>query len=151
MDKKKLTDILEFYRDEYNMKQFVDIVVLKNRNVPLSIFEHFVTTYSKKYNTTYYIKRNTGENVEFNVYQNYKQQLNGNKKKEFDPYCRCEIHNLIELEYKCLDKMYKFSSSIGQLNFFRWVIKNLMTEYIEINLNEIYNDMKLKIKNNNKK
>ena len=41
----------------------------------------------------------------------------------------------------------KIETTIGQLNFFKWAISNLIIEYINIHKNEIEEDMNQSLKN----
>jgi hypothetical protein len=154
MNNKTLSNLLEFYSNSYNLKLFVDVVVLKKKDkyIPLRVFEWFVTNYTKKNNIYYDIERPNSKVETFYVYRSYQAQLKGNKKKEFDPFCRCEVKELQKLEYKDSDgKIYSFHTSIGQLNFFRWVIQNLIIDYITKNYTTIYDDMEKNYKNKTNK
>ena len=97
---------------------------------------------------------------EFVVYLNYKLQLKAYSKGQFDPFCRRsrldfhydknQIINYIKkkqldlpdiLEYLDENKDGYFTTTSGQLNFFRWIIKNNIIEYITKYITEIENDM----------
>ena len=84
-----------------------------------------------------------------NVFHSYKSQLKAYSKKRFDPFCRRD-----RLLFKIDDKS-SIETTIGQLNFFKWAISNLIIDYIEINKQDIENDMNLSLKqmklNNDKK
>ena len=130
---------LEKYYDEKNIKKLSNI--LDNNKVSLRIIDWFVTNYSKKNNVSYEIyKTETGKltftpanNVFFkqiNVYHSYKSQLKSFNKKKFDPFCRknrIQFHNL--------------ETTVGQLNFLRWAIDNLIIDYIIKDFHLIENDM----------
>jgi hypothetical protein len=75
---------------------------------------------------------------------NYKSQLKAYSKKQFDPFCRRE-----RIEFSIGKK--KIITTIGQLNFFKWAIDNLIIEYINDNLINIENDMNLSISSNSLK
>ena len=77
---------------------------------------------------------------EFLVYQDYKLQLKGYSKKQFDPFCR---RSRINFYYN--DKE-SFITTVGQLNFFRWIINNKILDYINSNLKKIEQDMNSCIK-----
>jgi len=97
---------------------------------------------------------------EFIVYINYKLQLKAYSKKQFDPFCRrsridyyYNKHNLLDyIKKNNLDvpniKQYLetndesyFTTTTGQLNFFRWIINNKIIDYILLNIKEIDKDM----------
>ena len=69
-----------------------------------------------------------------NVYHSYKSQLKAYSKKRFDPFCRRD-----RLEFMVNDN--PIETTIGQLNFFKWAIKNLVIEYIVNHKTEIEADM----------
>ena len=75
-----------------------------------------------------------------NVFHSYKSQLKAYSKKKFDPFCRRD-----RLSFK-LDDEYSVETTIGQLNFFKWAISNLVLEYIELNKDDIENDMNNSLK-----
>jgi hypothetical protein len=137
--------LLEFYDKGSNLKQFVDVVVFKNKNLPLRLLNWFVTNYSKKKHIFYDIKRPTGRIENFQVFKSYRAQLKGNKKREFDPFCR---GSTITLEYEADgENKITFQTAICQLKFFKWAIENLILQYVESNFEDISNDMR---ENNNK-
>ena len=79
--------------------------------------------------------------VYFNVNIEYKNQLNGYSKQYFDPFCR---KKKVIYCYKNNNggENINFLSSIGQLNFFQWAIRNKIFKYVQIHLKEIEKDMK---------
>ena len=74
---------------------------------------------------------------QFNTYHSYKAQLKSYSKKRFDPFCRRERLNF---NY---NKNNGISTTIGQLNFFKWAIDNLIIEYIKENYVQIEEDMNI--------
>jgi len=107
--------------------------------ISLRVIDWFVTNYSKKYNTNYIISEVNDDgmisNKQLIVYIDYKLQLKGYSKKQFDPFCRRER---IEFYY---NKTEFITTTVGQLNFFRWAIENNVMNYIEQNLEKIEKDM----------
>ena len=142
-----LNSLYSYYTDEKKIKSFLDVIGETNNKISLRIIDWFVTNYSKKYNISYMIYRrndgsctfnNGGDNVfhkHFNTYQSYKSQLKSFSKKKFDPFCR---RQRIDFEYKHNQKV---ETTVGQLNFFKWAIDNLIIEYILNNYLSIENDM----------
>jgi len=138
-----------FYRDKCNLDKFLDIINNPyKKRLSLRLIDWFVTNYSKKHNIVYPIER-PGGNVElFAPYQRYRDQLSAYPKKLFDPFCRgngllidydsVRIVSEEEAEEKNLEI---FETAICQLHFFKWAIENLVTEYIEQHLTEVYDDM----------
>ena len=115
----------------YSEKNKLDVLLkyLKYEKISLRIIDWFVTNYSKKYDTIYYI-----DDKQFNVFHSYKSQLKSYSKRYFDPFCRRNRVNFI-----CNN--IEISTTIGQLNFFRWAINNLVIEYIILNYEDIETDM----------
>ena len=75
-----------------------------------------------------------------NVHQSYKSHLKSYSKKTFDPFCRRD-----RIEFYCGDKIIE--TTIGQLNFFKWAISNLITDYILLHKDKIELDMNTCLKN----
>ena len=69
--------------------------------------------------------------VDVNVFLNYKAQLKAYSKKYFDPFCRRN-----RINYK-----QSLSTTIGQLNFFKWAIENHIISYIQDNIEDIEKDL----------
>jgi len=140
-----LNKLTEFYIKDDNIEKILPIINGES-NISLRLIDWFVTNYSKKYFTL--IKNG---NKRFKVYIDYKLKLKAYSKKRFDPFCRWDR---ITIPYKQTSLM---ETTIGQLNFFKWVINNNIVEYIEQNFDEINNDQtkrnstsKNKLKTNNK-
>src|SRR5271154_5760781 len=104
-------------------------------NISIRVLDWFVSNYSKKKNTVYKIRINGKEDY-FYVNNEYKNQLNSYSKWYFDPFCRKQ-----KLIYSYKDKNNKnnisFYSSIGQLNFFQWAIRNKVIKYVQSHIKEI--------------
>ena len=125
-----LIPITEFFSDPKNIDLLLGILITGKHKISLRIIDWFVTNYSKKYNLV--IQKN---GKPFIVYLEYKSQLKAYSKKQFDPFCRrSRIHYVYE-------QGKKFETTIGQLNFFRWAIDNLIIDYIMKNYSTIEKDM----------
>tara|TARA_B000000557_G_C20780177_1_gene446145 strand:+ start:77 stop:643 length:567 start_codon:yes stop_codon:yes gene_type:complete len=136
----------KYYKNTEIMEKLLSILTGKDK-ISLRIIDWFVTNYSKKNNIYYLLyKDETTGNVsfegkqtefhkQFNTYHSYKSQLKSYSKKRFDPFCRRER---IEFMYK---KDKKINTTVGQLNFFKWAIDNLVIDYIKEHLQEIEQDM----------
>lgn len=115
-------------------------------DVSLRLIDWFVTNYSKKNNVMYNLKDFNADdkpanfNDLFNVFNNYKSQLKSFNKKNFDPFCRrARIHF-----YYVKDKF--ISTTVGQLNFFKWLLENHIIDYIKLYIKEIEDDMNATVK-----
>ncbi len=146
------TSLIEFYNKDKNIEKLHEI--LFSTKISLRIIDWFVTNYSKKNNIHYplyltptgkiTVNHNTPNQIhkQINIYQSYKSQLKSYSKKNFDPFCRRERINFI-----C--KQFSISTTIGQLNFFKWAIDNLVIDYIKNNYDKIEEDMNSSIKKPN--
>ena len=123
-----------FFENEGNKKILINILN-NNFNISLRIIDWFVTNYCKKYNIFW-----VENNQRFVVYLNYKLQLKAYSKKFFDPFCRRER---IFFHYK--EEKY-LETTVGQLNFFKWIIEHNIINYIKNNYEDIEFDMQNTIK-----
>jgi hypothetical protein len=136
-----LNKLLEFYRNNDNSKTMVNIISGES-NISLRLVDWFVTNYAKENYTIYNIQKNN--NFErFKVYNNYKLMLKSYSKKRFDPFCRWDR---ISIPYNNIH----IQTTIGQLNFFKWIIENNILDYIKDNYNIIEKDMNTRNKSKNK-
>ena len=55
-------------------------------------------------------------------------------KKRFDPFCRRQ-----RIQFSCNEE--QIETTVGQLNFFKWAIDNLIIDYIKLHYSEIEEDM----------
>ena len=154
-----LVSLNKFYQDDKNRLGLTNILEGKDR-ISLRIIDWFVTNYSKKSNVQYIIKtkitspkrttmkknmnyksskkdlsKYTSSNKVLNVYLSYKAQLRAYSKKQFDPFCR---RNRIDFYFNDTDFI---TTTVGQLNFFRWALQNNVIEYIMENYEVIEDDM----------
>lgn len=125
--------IKQFYSNKNNINIIIPIIERKSR-ISLRILDWFTTNYSRENNINYMITEDDKLKM-FVVYFSYKDQLKIYNKKMFDPFCRGVN---INFEYS---KNKFIITTIGQLNFFRWVIKNDIIKYITEHFDEIENDM----------
>ena len=99
-------------------------------NISLRILDWFVTNYSKMNNISFI--SSAGEHII--VYLRYKSHLKAYSKKMFDPFCRwnrIDFHGL--------------STTVGQLNFFAWVMEDGILEYMKDHRDEIHADMEARM------
>lgn len=136
-----MKSLMDFYKNDENLNKMMKIIN-GDYKISLRIIDWFVTNYAKKYYTVYDLY---GER--FKVYDDYKLNLKAYSKKRFDPFCRWER---ISIPYN-QDKNVFMETTIGQLNFFKWAIKNKIIEYIENNYEEIEKDMNSRNSNSKRK
>ena len=137
--------LIQFFSNKNNIKQMIPIIKGKSK-ISLRILDWFVTNYAKKNNVVYdNIIKDDGHIGKFIVYLDYKAQLKAYSKKQFDPFCRRERISFMDHENNELE------TTVGQLNFFRWVIENNIITYIDNNIDTIENDMNQSIRHLYKK
>ena len=118
-----LDSINQFYENPVNSKHLDDILDKKS-SISLRNLEWFITNYSKKKSLSY----KTIEGKTFAVHCAYKSSLDGYSKKLFDPFCRTD-----KFEYSVPQSETKVTTTVAQLNFIRWCIKNGIIDYITNN------------------
>jgi hypothetical protein len=131
-----LNNLLEYYKNEEALNKLINIVSGESK-ISLRIVDWFSTNYSKKYYTNYEFKDDNDDLTRFKVYIDYKLKLKAFSKKRFDAFCRSKRLNI---PYK--NKYVE--TTLGQLNFFQWAIKNKVIDYIEKHYEEIEKDMNLR-------
>lgn len=141
--------VRDFFLKNCNKKtieKMVDIIE-KNSDISLRILDWFVTKYTKK---KINIIIDNEEVREFDVHISYKGQLKSFKKKIFDPFKRkepCKFNFAWDPE----DPTKKVTTTLAQLNFFKWAITNKIIDYVEANLIQITKAMNQSNKDDRKK
>jgi|TARA_A200000159_G_scaffold164829_1_gene196618 hypothetical protein len=116
-----LNSIDTFYGASENGEMLTQILS-KSGGISLRNLEWFITNYSKKTNLMY--KTNDGKI--FSVHCAYKSTLDGYSKKLFDPFCRSD-----KISYKIPGTHDEIHTTVAQLNFIKWCIKNGIIKYIK--------------------
>ena len=155
-----LVSLNKFYQDTKNKECIMNILTGEGK-ISLRIIDWFVTNYSKKFNIEYLIKtkvaspkrshtlkkhintklskkdlsKYSSDNKQINIFLSYKSQLRAYSKKQFDPFCR---RNRIDFYF---NETEYITTTVGQLNFFRWALQNNVIDYIISHYNDIENDM----------
>lgn len=124
--------LIQFYNKDNNLNKMLGIINGDSR-ISLRLVDWFSTNYSKK---KYVVITYKGSSTK--IYEDYKLKLKSYSKKRFDPFCRWER---IQLPVK--EKNYYVETTIGQLNFFKWIIEKNIIEYMKENFQTIENDMNL--------
>ncbi len=120
-----LRRLATFYSDPEILARVKPILTGESK-ISLRLLDWLVTNYAKKHNIAYLTT--TGRDV--NVYLRYKANLRAYSKKMFDPFCR---HKKI---------LYLgMNTTVGQLNFFHWVLEDEVLPYLEANYDAIQADM----------
>lgn len=124
-----LSSINTFYTNPENKATLIELLN-KSGGISLRNLEWFITNYSKKNNLTY----TTSDGKIFSVHCAYKSSLDGYSKKLFDPFCRTE-----KITYKLPESSEEIHTTVAQLNFIRWCIKNNIVDYIRKHHNILFN------------
>lgn len=138
-------------------------VILGTSAVSLRLLDWFVTHYARTRNVLFWIDDHRGaihETVtpataarlrKFHLYFEYRAQLKSYTKLYFDPFRR---HDRITFVLDAPDPRagagapgavpggpLTVETTVGQLNFFRWVFQNRILDYIRAHLTEVEKDM----------
>lgn len=146
-DEIMMESLMGFFQYSHNFEILKEFLPKKNKNkISRRIVNWFVTNYAKQYDTTYIIEKPNVKPKVFEVYHEYVAAMNGYNKYYFDPFCRKGKHSTVfDLES---DTGEKLTTTIAQLNFFRWAIRNGVIEYVRRYSDQIYEDMTKRTKNN---
>lgn len=123
-----LSSINTFYADPKHRTTLMELLN-KSGGISLRNLEWFITNYSKKNNLAY----KTSDGKLFSVHCAYKSSLDGYSKKLFDPFCRSE-----KIAFAIPGTNEEVHTTVAQLNFIRWCIKNNIVEYISENHDALF-------------
>jgi hypothetical protein len=118
-----------FYSDPEHMKEVIAYITCAS-GVSLRLIDWFVTNYAKRHNVV--IHRDQSH---FNVHLSYRAQLKAYSKQMFDPFRR---RDRIIFHYSADQSV---ETTIGQLNFFRWMLENGVLDYVGAHAEKIEQDM----------
>lgn len=139
-----MDSLTKFFRIPENIRKILPIVQGKSP-ISLRILDWFVTNFCKKRNIILDLRTEAGEPRRFMIYFDYKSQLKAYSKKQFDPFCRRER---IRFVYQ---RGQELITTVGQLNFFRWLLSNRILDYIEEHIEEVEEDMNSSIRTHQKR
>lgn len=111
------------------------VLPVSGKIMSLRLIDWFVTNFAKKHFVVHIYRNALGQPTRFNVYEEYKLQLKSYSKKRFDPFCRW-YH--VNIPY---DSNQTISTTLGQLQFFKWVMEHELTTYIDAHVDAIVADM----------
>jgi hypothetical protein len=130
-----LHSIDTFYHTPENRTTLIQILN-KTSGISLRNLEWFITNYSKKNNLSY----ETSDGKLFSVHCAYKSSLDGYSKKLFDPFCRSS-----KIQYNIPGTTDEISTTVAQLNFIRWCIKNNIIKYIQEHKKQLFSKREIYI------
>lgn len=131
-----LSSIIQYYNKHPTHKALLEHIVNGEFDVSLRVLDWFITHYAKEKNIVYWIDPTTlslyhspAANLKkIHVYLDYRAQLKSYSKFFFDPFRRHERITFI-LQTRPIKTI---ETTIGQLNFFRWVFQNNILEYVRL-------------------
>lgn len=125
---KVLLESLQMYflNNKHQLIKIYDIIENNETRIKLALLDFFVTIYAKKHKC--FIELEDYEYYYIN--DEYKNQLKSFTKKLFDPFKR---NDKFEFKYDDIE----FTTTVGQLNFLKWALKNNIVKYIEDNFEPI--------------
>jgi len=130
-----LDSIIEWYNlDNKSINRFLSIVKRKH-GLSLRIIDWLVTNYSKIHSLTI-------DTADFprDLNRDYQKHLNAFSKKNLDPFAR---RNKIKIKVKHGNGSIEFrTTTVGQLNFFRWFISNNIEDILRSERSKIELHMK---------
>jgi len=124
-----LTTLTTFYKTPGYLDKLLDIIN-GNTLITLRLMDWFSTNYAKKHFVVY---NYNGKRI--NVYMDYKLKLKAYSKRRFDAFCRW---NRINIPY---NDNSTIRTTIGQLNYFKWIIEIGAIDYVSEHYDEIIADM----------
>ena len=151
-----LNSLTQFYDKHPSYRKILANMIEGKHAISLRVVDWFITHYAKYKNIVYWNDDVEGtylENVttmkpslrKFHLYLDYRAQLKSYTKLYFDPFRRHDRISFI-IENKPLTVI---ETTIGQLNFFRWIFQNHILDYllkhqieIEKSMNQFQNKKK---------
>ena len=140
-----LISLNDFYNKNPEYKFILKKIINGNHKLSLRLIDWLVTHYSRINNIYYWIHNNSeifynlpiNNNIykKINLYLDYRAQLKSYAKLYFDTFRR---HQRISFFIKDNDFI---ETTIGQLNFFRWIFNNNIITYALDNYDKIYSNM----------
>ena len=143
-----LSSLTDFYNKNPKYKLILKEIIEGKHKLSLRIIEWLVTHFAKSNNIYYWIDEEKnlynilpddikGNLKKINLYQDYRAQLKSYSKFNFDSFRR---HHRITFFINIEKKEY-IETTIGQLNFFRWIFNNSIIDYAINNYDLIYKKM----------
>jgi hypothetical protein len=129
-----------FYNKPEQLVKVYEVIKKCNTELSLRVLEWFCSNYSKKNNIIYKVT----PKKEINIYLDYKACLNSYSKKKFDPCKRYyEGYGFFNVKVNLPGDpgVKTLETTVGQLNFFRWCIKNKILDYVKKHITDIKNDL----------
>lgn len=131
-----LSSLTQFYQKNPDFLILFEKIITGEYDISLRVIDWFITHYSKCNNIVYFIDDKnkiiyndstiSPKYRKFHLYLDYRSQLKSYSKLYFDPFRRHErISFLIEKK-----PIRAIETTVGQLNFFRWIFQNNILDYL---------------------
>lgn len=131
--------VLEYFKNEKEWNRVYDLI--NENQLSRRLLDYLVTEYSRKHIVQYPILLPNGSTQIFNIYHSAQTILKGLHKKGIDPFRRynCEAPDGGLFEWGPPGK--RVVTSVCQLTFFRWALRNGVIDYALEHKREIENEM----------
>jgi len=126
-----MMSLTRFYSHRPNMMAVLPFID-GSSNISLRTIDWFVTNYTRRHNLMLSMAKDASP---ASVYVSYRTQLKAYSKQQFDPFRR---RDRITYFY---DEQSSVETTVGQLNFFRWMLQTGLLKYITDHIREIEKDM----------
>lgn len=121
-----MVSLSQFYSNKANMAAILPYIN-GNGAISLRMIDWFVTNYVKMNNVI--LPQPGGRFI--NVYVSYRMQLKAYSKQQFDPFRR---RDRVAFHY---EPDQTVETTVGQLNFFRWMLQHRILQYVQDNVEAI--------------
>jgi len=134
-----MPSLRDFFSVEYNfdiLKEFINSRKPRTNKLSFGLLDWFNVNYSKEYGVEYALTK-LGRKRSIYVWQSYNAALDGYGKELFDPFARGKSKGAITLTN---EKSESVTTTLRQLNYFRWAIETGVIDYVKEHIDEIYKD-----------
>lgn len=135
-----MPSLREFFSCKYNfdvLKEFIDSRKSRKNKLSVGLLDWFNVNYAKQYGVEYKLTR-MGRSRTIHVEQSYNAALDGYGKECFDPFARGKKNGgAMILTNSDGDQV---TTTLRQLNYFRWAINTGVIDYVKDHVDEIYQD-----------
>lgn len=130
----------DFFSIEYNfeiLKEFINSRKSRTNKLSFGLLDWFNVNYAKQYGVEYTLTK-VGRKKSVYVWQAYNAALDGYGKERFDPFARGKAKGgAITLTNDAGDSV---TTTLRQLNYFRWAIEYGVIAYVKEHIDVIYED-----------
>ena len=125
-----LVELVDFYNTNPETLYWLVTILEGNTRISLRIVDWFVTNYARFYQDEIVMSNYN------NIYRDYKNQLKIYNKRMFDPFSRITKKNTIH-KFDFVYNNKSLTTTVGQMNLFKWACENKVFTYIQKNLDKI--------------